>query len=115
MDDLSFQIGKELGELRARVSQLEAKANCGCKGKAKTAKHRFKCEAVKAALSKMASALSELKGIDGVQTHYIKRVVFSSKPQDDLSLLDWYCCNDRHGNNYCCDTDDPGCDIDCDS
>jgi hypothetical protein len=110
-----FAIGKELGELKARVEQLED-AGCGCKGKkenvgGRSAVNQQTCEKLKALHPKILAAVSSAlaaaakdAGFDGELT--LQSYVLSTTKASPREICCYYCRN----GDYCCgDCNDPFC------
>ncbi len=109
MNDLGFQIGKELGELKARLDQLEGKKDCGCKGKF-VAPRQPACSNTQAAFKKLISALAELQAAKDGEKLYIKSVVFTKNSERAATTTDDICCCYASNGDYCCgQCTDPYC------
>ena len=109
VSDLGFQIGKELGELKARLEQLEGKKDCRCRGKAKVQRQPA-CKETQAAFKKLIATLAELNAVQGGEKLFLKNVIFTRNP--DLAATaddDVYCCYASNGDKCCGPTGDDFC------
>ena len=115
MSNLGFQIGKELGELKARFERMEVEKGCGCKGKTKRSRRRSVPKGVEEAFNQLVSALSEVPVPEGGQKLYIRSVIFTTDPRRAVRADDGiYCCSNACGESMCCNMDDDTCDNFCD-
>ena len=111
MSDVDFQIGKELGELKARLDNIEG-AGCGCRGKARGAARRTplcgKLESLHPliidAVNKVLAASFTDSKID--TQLYLRNYVLSERQVSSDDICCYYCEN----GDYCCgDCNDPTC------